>query len=281
MRNDLKNLKKSPALTVVAFVGVLVLSGCSSGSDSVGIPDMAVETSATYSETLPMDSGQRNPGQQFIRTGAVSMISEDTIATVADITALVQEFNGSISQQEIRTVDQNEYANMTVRVPDSELMEFVTDIRTLGDITAFNISEIDVTLTITDLDARIASLNATISKLTELQGQATTVTDLVAVEAELATRTAERDSLEAQREVVQGQVAESTVYIDVSPDLGKSTNAPDFVGGIESGWQALINLGAGAITLLGFLIPIVVAIVVVVGIIVIVSRVIKRARQRM
>ena len=169
---------------------------------------------------------------------------------------------------------------MTVQVPDSDLEEFVAEVRTLGETTAFSISEIDVTLTITDLDARIGSLNATIDKLLELQEQATTVTDLVAVEAELATRTAERDSLVAQRDVVQNQVAESTVYIDISPDLGKSTSSPDFIGGIESGWQTLINMAAGAITLIGFLIPIVIALVIVIGLLVIVTRLIKRARQR-
>jgi hypothetical protein len=72
----------------------------------------------------------------------------------------------------------------------------------------------------------------------------------------------------------------STVYIDISPDLGKSINSPDFVGGIESGWQALINLGAGAITLLGFLIPIALLIAVIVLVIVAITRTIKWARQR-
>jgi hypothetical protein len=278
-------MKASSVLPVAALMGVLALSGCSTSVDSVYSAGSAgMGTDMSYAESAPtdiaMDSGQRNPGQQFIRTGSVSMTSSNTIETVAGITALVEQFNGSISQEEIRTIEDNDYANMTVRVPDSDLEEFVAEVRTLGETTAFSISEIDVTLTITDLDARIGSLNATIDKLLELQEQATTVTDLVAVEAELATRTAERDSLVAQRDVVQNQVAESTVYIDISPDLGKSTSSPDFIGGIESGWQTLINMAAGAITLIGFLIPIVIALVIVIGLLVIVTRLIKRARQR-
>lgn len=280
-------IKFSSALPVVALAGVLALAGCSTSGDSAGSAGMGTDMS--YPESAPaemamdsgqMNSGQRNSGQQFIRTGSVSMTSKNTIETVAGITALVEQFNGSISQEEIRTFEDNDYANMTVRVPDSDLEEFVDEVRTLGETTAFSISEFDVTLTITDLDARINSLNATINKLLELQEQATTVTDLVAVEAELATRTAERDSLVAQRAVVQDQVAESTVYIDISPDLVISTSSPDFIGGIESGWQALINLAAGAVTLIGFLIPIVIALVIVIGLLVIVTRLIKRARQR-
>jgi hypothetical protein len=280
-------IKVSAALPVVALAGVLALAGCSTGDGSAASAGM--ETDMSYPESAPadmaidsgqMDSGQRNSGQQFIRTGSVSMTSNNTIETVAGITALVEQFNGSISQEEIRTIEDNDYANMTVRVPDSDLEEFVVEVRTLGETTAFSISEIDVTLTITDLDARINSLNVTINKLLELQEQAATVTDLVAVEAELATRTAERDSLVAQRAVVQDQVAESTVYIDISPDLVKSTSSPDFIGGIESGWQALINMAAGAVTLIGFLIPIVIALVIVIGLLVIATRLIKRARQR-
>ncbi len=278
-------MKASSVLPMATLMGVLALSGCSTDGDSVDSAGSAgMGTDMSYAESAPadiaMDSGQRNPGQQFIRTGSVSMTSSNTIETVAGITALVEQFNGSVSQEDIRTIEDNDYANMTVRIPDSDLEEFVAEVRTLGETTAFSISEIDVTLTITDLDARIGSLNATIDKLLELQEQAATVTDLVAVEAELATRTAERDSLVAQRDVVQSQVAESTVYIDISPDLGKSTSSPDFLGGIESGWQALLNMGAGAITLIGFLIPIVIALIVVIGLILIVNRLIKRARQR-
>ncbi len=285
-------IKVSAALPVVALAGVLALAGCSTSGDSAGSAGMGTDMS--YSEAMPaemaidsgqmdsgqMNSGQRNSGQQFIRTGSVSMTSNNTIETVAGITALVEQFNGSISQEEIRTIEDNDYANMTVRIPDSDLEEFVEKVRTLGETTAFSVSEIDVTLTITDLDARINALNVTINKLLELQEQAATVTDLVAVEAELATRTAERDSLVAQRAVVQDQVAESTVYIDISPDLVKSTSSPDFIGGIESGWQALTNMAAGAVTLIGFLIPIVIALVIVIGLLVIVTRLVKRARQR-
>ena len=130
-------IKVSAALPVVALAGVLALAGCSTSGDSAGSADMGTDMS--YPESAPadmaidsgqmdsgqMDSGQRNSGQQFIRTGSVSMTSNNTIETVAGITALVEQFNGSISQEEIRTIEENDYANMTVRVPDSDLEEFV------------------------------------------------------------------------------------------------------------------------------------------------------------
>lgn len=275
-------------LAIAGTLGILVLAGCSGGDQETSSVsgDMSANAPSdmAFSESAPaemgMDAGQRPADQQFIRTGAVSLISNNATATVSEITELVEQFNGSISQADIRTIEDNDYANMTVRVPDSDLEAFITEVRELGETVAFNISQVDVTLTLTDLNARIDSLNTTIAKLLQLQEQATTVTDLVAVETELATRTAERDSLVAQRDVVQNQVAESTVYIDISPDLGKKTNAPDFIGGLESGWQALINIGAGAITLVGFLIPIALAIFVLVVIAVVAIRLIGRARQR-
>lgn len=279
------NSLRFPVLLAMAFsVGAIALTGCTTGSDNDSNSSQGMDPQMSYSESSPadmaMESGQKNLGQQYIRTGSVSMTSDDTLETVVGITALVAQFNGSISQEDIRTIEDNDYANLTVRVPDSDLEEFVAEVRTLGNATAFSISEIDVTLTITDLDARINSLNTTIEKLEQLQEQATSVTDLVAVEAELATRSAERDSLVAQRDVVQSQVAESTVYLDVSPDLDENTSAPDFLGGVESGWQALINIAAGTVTLVGFLIPIGIAIILVIGLITVIAKFIKRARQR-
>ncbi len=275
------NMKKM--LVALAATALLSVAGCA-GANQGAIPIDGMGPDNMVAEGMPSDmstgSNRGEVPEQIIRTGSVSLISNNAQDVALEVIELVKQFDGSINQEDTRIVDDLEYANLVVQVPDSELEAFIAEVKDLAQNTAASISELNVTLTLTDLDARIASLDSTISKLSELQQQATTVADLVAVEAELATRTSERDSLVAQRDVLRNQVAQSTVYIDISPDPGKSTNSPDFIGGIESGWQALINLGAGAVTLLGFIVPIVLFIGLITLVVIAIVRTINWARQR-
>ena len=269
------------ALTAgLGLLALATLTGCSASSPT----SMPVTADMGFSEAAPgemnADLGKQTVQQQVIRTGTISLVSDNVLESMSHIEELVTQYSGSIDQQDIRTSDDRDYGYMTVRVPASELESFMTDVREVDETVGFSVSDVDVTLSITDLDARISALNTSISKLEQLQEQATSVTDLVAVEAELATRTAERDSLVAQRDMLENQVAMSTVYIDISPDPTATTDSPDFIGGIESGWNALINLGAGAVTLVGFLIPMVLGIGIVVAALIVIVRLIRRARQR-
>lgn len=262
------------------IAGILILSGCGTSSSPDSSMQYAVDAPVAEMATSDMAGGGTQINQQVIRSGSVNLISNDAAQMVADITVIVGSYGGSVTSQDLRTTDDQQYANLTVSVPDADLEEFIREIQTLGETSGVSISAVDVTLTVTDLDARIASLTATIDKLNELRDQAATVSDLVAVESELATRTAERDSLVAQRDLIRNQVAESTVYIAISPDPRTSTNSPDFIEGIKNGWFALINLLAGAVTFVGFLIPFALLLIFVIGVIVLARKAAKIRRTR-
>jgi hypothetical protein len=99
------------------------------------------------------------------------------------------------------------------------------------------------------------------------------------VESELTARTAERDSLVAQREFLQDQVDMSTVYISISADPEATTESPNFVQGILDGWNALINTFAAIITFAGFIVPFIVALIVIVVVLALIRTVLKRVRS--
>lgn len=267
------------------IAALFALSGCGSSTDSgssaIRPGEMPVaEMAPSDAVGGDMATGVNQTSKQVIRTGSVSLISNNASDLVQQITEIVETYGGSVTSQDLRSIDNQQYANLTVTVPDSDLEKFVAEIQSLGETRGVSISAIDVTLTVTDLDARISALNSTIDKLNQLRDQATNVTDLVAVESELAARTAERDSLVAQRDLLQNQVAESTVYIDISPDLETSTTSPDFIEGIKSGWFALINLLAGTITFIGFLVPFALALLVLIGIVILIRRILRTKRTR-
>lgn len=129
----------------------------------------------------------------------------------------------------------------------------IDEISTLGDRTSLSLNTTDVTLTKVDLEARIASLQASVTRLQELMAQATTTADLLAAETALAQRQGELDSLQSQLEYLESQVAMSTLTINLSEPQNSITSglrgfsktliesARRFVSGFE---EVVIFIGA-------------------------------------
>ena len=144
---------------------------------------------------------------------------------------------------------------MTVRVPASNLDALLASIDTLGEVTSSSVEAQDVAVEVIDLEARITTLEESIDRLRDLQSQTASVADLVTVESELSARQAELESLTARRDYLMRQVEMSTAYISLTTTTTGPGVTPDFLGGLERGWNSLISLAAGLITLGGFLTP--------------------------
>ena len=193
--------------------------------------------------------------QQIIRTAYVSVDVDDVATGVSAIADLTADLEGQLQSQSVQGTSEDSSANMTVRVPASNLDALLASIDTLGEVTSSSVDAQDVAVEVIDLEARITTLEESIDRLRDLQGQATSVADLVTVESELSARQAELESLTARRDYLMRQVEMSTAYISLTTTTTGPRVTPDFLGGLERGWNSLISLAAGLITLGGFLKP--------------------------
>ena len=269
-------------IAIGLLVAGLLMSGCGSGSPTAAevAPGMStgVSTDAIPAEAAVTENkGNPDPinAPQVIRTAYVDIRVADVADATAQVVAATTSRAGTIDSQNINSDGTSSYANIVARVPAETLDAFVSDLGDLGTVISVSINSQDVTTQVVDLDARIGVLQTSIDRLKSLQAQATSVTDLVAVEAELANRQGELDSLTAQRSYLGQQVAMSTITVSLSPitELTSST-APGFLAGLQNGWSAFLALIAFVITSAGFLIPFIVigAIVVVPIILVVIKR---------
>ena len=112
-----------------------------------------------------------------------------------------------------------------------------------------------MTLQVTDLNTRIASLQSSLDDLLALQSQATNVSDLITVEAAIAQRQAELDSLVAQQTYLNDQVGMSTIGVTISGAVGSTPTNQSFWDGLVAGWNSLAVAGAALIVGLGFALP--------------------------
>ncbi|WP_426319849.1 DUF4349 domain-containing protein [Microbacterium sp. E-13] len=145
---------------------------------------------------------------------------------------------------------------ITVRVPADQLQGVVDELADVGEVTATNLSRQDVTQQTVDLEARIDAAQASVDRLTELMGQAQSVADLIAAEAALSERQALLESYQQQLEMLDDQVAMSTLSVTVVPNVEPVTADPaGFGDGLAAGWNGLVATLNGIVIAIGFLLP--------------------------
>lgn len=221
--------------------------------------------------------------QSVITTGRMSITVDDPIATAEDAADLARDAGGRIeSRSEQPGTDASApSAQLVLRVPADELDGVVDGLRELGEVNGVSMDEQDVTAQRKDLDARIEALSASVDRLEQLLAQATTITDLIAIESELTTRQAELDSLTQQRDWLVDQVDYSTLSVElITVETAPETAPDDFWSGLAAGWAALTGFASALAVAFGVLLPWIAVLLVIAAIIVLVVVLATRGRRR-
>lgn len=269
-------LRRSALAAALGAAALTALFGCGTSTETASSGGYAMEEPMAMEADVSMDESRTQVAPQVIRTADAYLEVQSVESAVEDVKAATESAGGSIDSQNISRGDDWTSASFTLRIPEAGLDAFLAGLADLGEVQSINVNAQDVTLEVVDLEARITTLEDSIGRLRELQQQTTSVADLVAVESELANRQAELESLNARRDYLANQVSLSTVYLSLSErEVGPSLT-PDFLGGLQRGWDTLLTLGAGLITALGFVLPT----VVLVGLIVMVIVFLVRRRRR-
>jgi hypothetical protein len=239
------------AAVLIALAGGL-LAAC--GSNDMSPTGVVADGAGVSAESMPVED-QVTQTPQVIQTANVTVEVDDVDSAVTNITSDVEASGGFVQNRSINRFDDDATARLTIRVPSANLEDFIDGLADEGRIITSTIDALDVTVEVIDLEARISTLESSIERLRELQRQATSITDLVAVESELTARQSELESLTSRRDYLANQVELSTVYIWIDQADSGAALTPDFLGGLQRGWDALLTLGAGLITGVGFLLP--------------------------
>ncbi|MDQ2697341.1 MAG: DUF4349 domain-containing protein [Actinomycetota bacterium] len=226
------------------------------GSDasSTVATDRDIITTASATVTVEdVDAAARAVGEAAVEHGGyVESLSVGSNGSVYPIPPM----EGGVVDSTMPYPAPTEGAWVTVRVPADQLSAVVDELAGLGEVTATNISRQDVTEQAVDLRARIDAAQASVDRLTELMTQAQNVGDLIAAESALAERQATLESYQQQLEMLDDQVAMSTLSVTVLPRVVPVTADPaGFGDGLAAGWNGLVATLNGIVVAIGFLIP--------------------------
>ncbi|WP_130179180.1 DUF4349 domain-containing protein [Cryobacterium sp. SO1] len=269
--------------TAVLALAALLLAGCTaSGSNSA--TDSGVRSESMDAGTVPGEMAA--PGEavagdaaiadrSVITTGSVSLTVADPIRSAEDAATIVEEAGGRVDSrtETPETENQSASANLSLRIPIGDLDRTLDALRALGTVNYVSLNASDVTQQSQDLDARITSLTTSVDRLLALMAQATTTTDLIAIEGELSARQAELEGMKSQRDYLTDQVEYSTIALDLYSTGTVAPGAPDnFWTGIVAGWTTLVTALGALLVGIGFALPWLAIVAVAGGIVVLIVR---------
>lgn len=279
-------LRTRIGLPLAALAALATLSACS-GSDSSGdrTSDDKPSAAASYAAdsaggdapareadvgALSTSADQVEPGQAkaerlepestVIATGTVSLESDDVGKTRFDVRKIIDQHQGSITEQETTTGDEGEVdtARIVVRVPSKEYADATTELEKVATLTDSTSSAEDVGAEIVDVAARVRSQRKSVARIEALLARAKDLSEIVSIETQLANRQADLDALLSRQKYLADQTSFSTITVHieqaVEPGKKKDTDA-GFLGGLDEGWDAFVGALVGALTVLGFLLP--------------------------
>lgn len=274
--------------TAVAILLTIPLAACSAqggGGDVVrhSAPDysgvQAVEGSA---DSFVGEAAVSDTTRSVISTGDLTVEVEDPRGSVDQARELAKSLGGYVESQTVN--DQGSGSNgasLTVRVPQEKLDEAFAGLGELGKVRSESRSSEDVTAQHVDLQARVASLETSVERLTDLMAGSATTSELIEAESALSARQAELDSLKAQLKMLEGQVDEATIWVTFTTVSALPNGGPsNFWEGLLAGLSSITAAGAGALVLLGILLPWLVVIAIVTFAIVLLVRSGRKRRAR-
>ncbi len=252
-------------LTVIALILVLLaVSACGGGDDSgeesfatssmtsMDAFDMDVMTSESGMASAPQqpaaaaasesmekamagDSGAAgSPGgtlqladRKIISTGNITVEVDDVESSVKAVEAIADGMGGYVEVLSRSGGDDFSRASLTIRVPQGQFVSAYDRISELGEVLNEHQGSEDVSEQFIDLEARLKSALREEQSFLSLLGRASNVSEVLAIERELARVRADIERYQGQLDFLSRRVDLSTIYVELVPEEGPFIEPPN------------------------------------------------------
>ena len=256
-------------------------------------PAAAATTSAAPANSAApgvVSSGGSTPttpltGRQVIFTADITVRATDIKGAVGQVKLLATRSGGVVfgEQEQLASKDPESpgqaSAIVVLKVPHEQFESTLDLVGQVGTELSRNEHADDVTAQVVDVQARVGAAQDSLARLRQLFQHAGSVADLATVEAQIAQREADLESLESQQSALRAQTALATITVNLvaTPPVApkeavvKKAHVLGFWRGLRGGWHAFTKTVSGIGTAIGALLPFLI-VVLAAGLIVIVIR---------
>ena len=222
------------SLLILAILGV-ALSACASAGSSAAMPEPPAKGGTTNGQgdgAVPLPAvGQDGTGTssatgndvgavddaRIIRTGTMDLQVSDVTAAVKAARAAILAMGGYVGASNAGTDGDTPFAEISYRVPSNRWEDALAELRVLGGLTTKVVSEqtqaVEVTAQIVDLEARIRNLEASETALQGIAANATKISDVLEIQAQLTNVRGEIEQLKAQLKDLNDRASYATVSV--------------------------------------------------------------------
>jgi hypothetical protein len=203
------------------------------------------------------------PTQSLIFTANLTIRVKDPSATAAKMTSLVTGLGGYIAGQQETTSPGSHgttQISLTLKIPAAVYRSTLATLATYGPHLVFNSQATDVTQQVADVNSRVASAQAAIRQLRALLARAGNVSSLLAVQDEINSQESALESLLSQQQALAHETSYGTVSVVILGHHARlvkkvKKTSHGFIGGLGTGWRALVAAVNWLLTALGVVLP--------------------------
>ncbi len=188
---------------------------------------ISAATAVSNQPTSPNNSASTPMARLIIKDGRMIVIVEDTETAVDRAIGLTVDLGGYlISQQVYNDEEGYRFATLQLAVPVLTFEDAMRSLRRLGTVTDESASGDDVTEEFTDLNSRIANLEATRDRLLEFLEQAETIEQSLEVNEQLKIIEEDIAVIEGRVNFLRERASFSTISLTINPWIPTSTPSP-------------------------------------------------------
>lgn len=210
------------------------LTGGISSTTLIGVPAARFDSAATLegSESALRATFSTKPAppasslaSKVISTGSVDLDAGQGSLDgfLARLDAIALHDGGFVSSSQVSAGNGDALGRstgeITVRVPQPRFDGLVTSVEALGHATSVVTNSQDVTSEYVDYQSQIAAAESSRAQYLAIMAKATTIAQILAVQAQLNTIESEIDQLEGQRNVLDNQAAYGTLTVHLNPGV--------------------------------------------------------------
>ncbi|MGN9805413.1 DUF4349 domain-containing protein [Micromonospora sp. L32] len=248
-------------------LAALLLAGCGAADRSTSTGDSAAEAPAGGAPAGgAAEQGKAGAGapdlrvdqRSIIYTGTMRVQVDDVEGAARRAVAAVVAAGGFVGGDNRRSVAADAEAELELRVPAAKFTALIDELATYGKQQRREVKTQDVTEETVDLDARIATQRARVDSARKLLSRATSIPELVSLEDEVSRREADLASLEAKKRRLADLTALSTItvtFVGLDASTAEEETETGFMVGLRGGWKVFVASMTILLTVLGAVLP--------------------------
>ncbi len=216
---------KLTRILALLLILALLFAGCSAAPSKGDANNMMQTPGAAgdgvYGESEKTET-ETNLGieenRKLIRTVTIDAETADLDTILSDLDAQLAQLGGYVQNKSVQNGrgSSYRYATLTLRIPADKVDQFVGHVEDATNILSSSEKAEDVTLKYSATESRIKALETQEARLLELLAEAKTLSDLLTLEAKLATVRQELETVKSQLKLYDSLIDYGTINLTIT-----------------------------------------------------------------